>query len=411
MLALRIALRYLFSRKSHSAVNIISLISAAGIVVATAAIVIIMSVFNGFSDIARNKLSLLDADYAVSRADGRPIAGADSLCRVLSAIPGITAATPTLRREALAMIGDRQMPVTAVGLSDTDIHATRLDTIIADGDASLTLYGRPCALLSPGVAIGLDTRNATQGDLILYEPRRLGRVNPGNPMGAFRTDTLITQGIFVTGDSDLDDHTLIVPLTTMRRILEYRHGEADALRLYTGGGTRVSPGDITRLLPGGPDGWIVAGRIAQHAESYRMISIEKWLTFCLLAFVLVIASFNIISTMTMLIIEKRPNMRILRAMGAPQRLIDRIFVWQSALITVTGGLAGIILGVILCLIQQYGHVITLQASDPTLLTIDAYPVTVRPADLLTVAAVIAAIAAVSGLLTTRTLHRQDPDDR
>lgn len=406
MLSLRIALRYLFSRKSHSAVNIISMISVAGILVATAAIVIIMSVFNGFSDLAESKLSVIDADLSVTRTDGRPIADADALCRRIATADGVSAVTPTIIRRALAVLDESQMPVTAIGLSDADLQAISLDSLIMDGDADLELQGWPCALLSPGVAVGLDTSNATHGDIYLYEPRRIGRVNPGNPMGAFRSDTLLVRAIYMTGDTDTDAETMIVPIGTMRSLLEYHDGEADALRVYAAPGHTIDRRAIASLLPDGGAEYTIADRLEQHAESYRMISVEKWMTFVLLAFVLVIASFNIISTMAMLIIEKQPNMHILRAMGAPRSLTDNIFMWQNWLITILGGLLGIVLGVTLCLLQQWFGLITLQASDPTVLTVDTYPVRVAPLDLLYVAAIIAAIALFTSLLTRRTLRQR-----
>lgn len=406
MLSLRIALRYLFSHKSHSAVNIISMISVAGVVVATAAIVIIMSVFNGFGDLAATHVTRLDPDYMVTRRDGRPIAGAAALAdSIRTHVGGVTDVTVAYSSHAFAIIGDSQAPVTAIGLTDSDLRHIGLDSLIVSGTARLDYDGTPCALLSAGAAVALDSRAATpELRVLLYEPRRTGRVNPGNPMGSFRADTLIYSGIYMTGDADLDASAIIVPAATMRRLLEY-DTEGDMLRVYTASGSGVTAGDIAAALPGGTGTYTVADRIQQHAAAWRMISVEKWMTFVLLAFVLVIASFNIISTMAMLIIEKRPNAAILGALGATPAMTTRIYVWQSILVTGAGGLLGIILGVALSLAQQYGGFITLQTSDPTILTVDAYPVAVHAADILLVAVLITLIALLTSAVTIRALRR------
>ena len=376
MVSLRIALRYLFSKKSHNAVNIISLISLAGVAVATMATVCVLSVFNGFSDLASSLLSRLDPDLKITATNGKVITNADSLARAVENIDGVELALPTIQDQALAIFRNYQMPVTLKGVPHHYDSLTQLPQVIIDGqyiDSDSTVA---YATLSAGAAIGLKATPHIYDCLGIYTPRRKGRINPANPLSAFRSDTLAVGAVFQVNQAEYDTDMIIVPLST-------------------------HPGTIAPLAhcisTAIGDQYEVKDRLQPQRHPFRMIEIEQWVTFLMLAFILIIASFNIISTLSMLVIEKSDNIATLRALGASQPMISRIFTLQGWLISIVGGIAGIIIGTALSLAQQYGRFIKL-SGDPMTLTTDAYPVRLAPFDLVIVMVVVIVI----GFITAQT---------
>ncbi len=402
MLALRIALRYLFSRKSHNAVNILSMVSVAGVAVATAAMVIVLSVFNGFNDLAESKLSQLDPDIRVRPVSGKVITGVSAVIDSIEAIPGVAVAAPELTEQAFAVSGDHQMPVTIKGMTSRGAGATRLDNITIDG-APILIAGNSdrygTAVMSVGAAVGLNCRPGSDRLLRIFVPRRTGRINPANPMAAFRSDTLRVEGVFQVEQPEYDTDMIMIPFDDARRLLEYSNDEAGSIEVF------ISPdADIDhvirslRLFSAGR--FTVLDRLQQQQQAFRMIEIEKWVTFLMLAFILVITSFNIISSIYILKVEKAANMFVLNAMGATRHDIASIFAWQGRLITLAGGAIGIILGVSLSLAQQWWGFIGLSATNMSAMSIDAYPVRVVLTDVIAVAAIVTVIAFIASYIAT-----------
>lgn len=376
MLALKIALRYLIAPKSHRAVNVISIISVVGVAVATMAIVVVLSVFNGFSDLARRQLSRIDPDLRVQAAEGKVFARADSIADVIQTVAGVRAAMPVLRDRALLVADRSQMPVRFVAVDPAKAAAVlELDSIIIDGIYSPD-NGLPDSVagaqISVGVALSTGLRPSPYAAGDIYVPRRLGRINPANPAAAYRCLPVAVTGVTQVDQQDYDNDYVILPLGPMRELLEYSDGEASSVEIALASGGDV--GRVRRRLEQTlPQGLVVLDRDEQSSDTYRMIAIEKWVTFLMLVFILVIASFNIISTLSLLVIEKRDNMATLRALGAPRGLIARIFVDEGWLITVSGGLVGIAVGIVLVLLQQHFGLIRLEG-DPSTLNVDSYPV-------------------------------------
>lgn len=398
MLALNIARRYLLSRKSHSAVNIICGVAIGGVSVAIMAIVVVLSVFNGFASLAEKQMGLFDADLRVEPAAGKTIAGADSLAARVAAMPQVAAAVPVIDERALAVSPSAQMPVRLKGVGAAFADVTDMDSIIVDGAYAVdSVYGYGPAHLSVGVAgyMGLSPR---VGNIVgVYVPRRVGRINPANPATAFRGDSLAVRSVWQTQRPDYDADRMIVPLATARRLLDYENGEASAVEIRLAAGADPDA-EAARLSAALGDSVRVLTRARQNADSFRMIAVEKWLTFLLLVCILAVASFNIVSTLSLLVIEKRDNMATLRALGASRAMTRRVFMWQGALIALCGGLLGSVLGVALSLGQQHFGWVRLNA-EADALTIQVYPVEVHAADLLVVAAVVAVGAVASALVT------------
>jgi len=410
MLALRVALRYLFSRKVHNAVNILSLVSVVGVAIATMAMVIVLSVFNGFSDLAAGKLSQMDPDLLVVPVHGKVIGNADSLAAVAATIPGVSIAAPVMTEQALAVTRDRQIPVTLQGMTVDAVRATNLAGIMLDGSAmvgyidepDMPVYGCPACVLSVGVAVETGLRSGMDQSIQLYVPRRLGRINTANPMNAFRGDTLVVAGVYRVEQAEYDTDMIIVPLEVARQLLDYTDGQGTAIQVFLSAGTASAgaiAGELHDILG---EGFRVLDRHAQQQQAFNMIAVEKWVTLLMLAFILVITSFNIISAIYILKVEKQGNMGVLRAMGATDGMIQSIFAWQGRLITLAGGAIGHLLGAALTLAQQWCGFIRLQAGDASMLSVEAYPVRLEFTDMLIVALIVIIVALVcSGIATIR----------
>ena len=396
MVSLRIAIRYLFSKKTHNAVNVISLISLAGVAVATMAIVCVLSVFNGFSDLSAAHLSLLDPDLKITPLEGKSISSVDSLIYEIEQIDGVDVAIPTIEEQALAIYGDRQMPVMIKGVPSEYENTTDIKSIVIDGDFCLTDSIASYATLSVGAAIGLGATPSFYRYLGIYMPKREGRVNVANPMTAFRSDSLILAAVYQVAQAEYDTDMVMLPFENAARLLDY-DDEATAIEVKLKSPVNLSK-VATQMQTILGDGFVVKDRLRQQEQSFRMIEIEKWITFLMLAFILIIASFNIISTLSMLVIEKSENIYTLHSLGATSTMISRIFMLEGWLISIVGGIAGIIIGVILTLAQQWGGFIKL-SGDPSALSIDHYPVRLDVMDLFVVMGLVIVIGFFTAQIT------------
>jgi ABC-type lipoprotein release transport system permease subunit len=366
------------------------------VAVATAAIIVVMSVFNGFTDLAAQHLSSLDPELMVKPAKGKVIDNADSLALSICKLPGVKHATPTITERALLVGKQYQMPVIFKGVREDYSKVTDIDSIIVDGEFTETIFGdMDCTQLSVGVAMQTNCRPNGEDVVKLYVPRRNGRINPANPASAFVGTDLFVSGVFQVNQSEYDKEYIMIPLASARDLLEY-DTEASAIEISLIAPTAEQ--QVISEIQGLGEDVVIETRLEQQSEAFKMIAIEKWVTFMMLVFILIIASFNILSTLSLLVIEKRDNMATLRAMGASHSVISRIFMAEGILITITGGFFGIILGAILSLAQQYGKFIKL-AADPKTLTTDVYPVRLDVADVFIVFAAVAVVAIAASLIT------------
>lgn len=404
-LPLKIALRYLVSKKSHTAVSIISTISVCAVAVTAMAMVCVLSVFNGFSDLVNSKLSQIDPDIKITAATGKVIGNADSLLAIVKKIDGIEMATATVYDNALAIYGNRQVPITLKGVDDDFCQLTDIASTVKD-DGTYSLYlpadSSALAVISVGTAVALQAHPGYYMPLELYVPKRKGAVNIANPMSAFRHSETFISGVFEVEQAEYDMNYAFVTLELARTLFDYGT-EASAIeaKLVHGASESQTMAALSEALG---NRYKVESRLMQHSHSLQMINIEKWMAFLLLGFILVIASFNIISTLAILIIEKDGSIRTLRAMGANNQMISRIFVTEGWLISVTGAAAGIIVGVLLCLAQQYFGFIKMSANAQALI-IDRYPVIVRFSDMLSVLAIVALVGFITSSATAIAMRR------
>ena len=402
-LPLKIACRYLVSKKGHQAVNIISIVAVGGVVVATAALICVLSVFNGFRGLIMGKLAMLDPQIAITTTLGKTINDADSVIEVVSALPGVERAVPVIEDQALAIYAQLQMPVRLKGVPDDYNTMNLMDSVIVDGQWKLRDQVSRYAVAGAGPAVRLMVRPDFLGMVRLYAPQRQGRVNIANPMGAFRQDSLFVSGIFQLQQNSYDADLIYVPLEMARELFDYETEATQVeVKLAPGANEQEAMSAISQALG---NGYQVKNRLMQQREAYRLVNIEKWMAFLLLAFILVIATFNVISTLSLLIIEKDDSIATLRALGANDRQISRIFVLQGWLITLVGAMTGVVIGLLLCLGQQrYGWLRL--SGDPANMIINAYPVEVQWTDVLITFALVAAVGLLTSMVTALIMRRR-----
>lgn len=407
----RIALRYLFARKSHKVVNVISFISIAGVAVATAAIVIILSVFNGFTGLATSHLSLIDPDIKAVRPAVKTFSGADSLAIILERLPQVATAMPVLQERALLTTAQAQKPVIVKGV-DPERYPEIVDLgrLLIDGvfEARNGLEDSiPAIQASVGVAVGTGLRPSPYQAAEIYMPRRTGRINPANPSTAYRRMPVALTGVFRVDQPEYDADYVLAPLEDVRRLLEYDTDAASWLEIKGAPGydtkevekavrdalAHITETDTSTVAP-----FEILGRDRQQEETFRMIAVEKWVTFLMLVFILIIASFNIVSTLSLMVIEKRSDMATLRALGATRSSVRSVFIAEGWLITATGGVAGTVLGSVLVLLQQHFGFIKI-GGDPQAMSVDVYPVELHTADLLLVIATVAVVGLLIGYIS------------
>lgn len=402
-LPLHIALRYLRSKKSHSAVNIISIVSVCGVIVATAAIVCVLSVFNGFSKLIHSKLSMLDADIAITATLGKTIADADSVAAVARSVAGVEMALPVVEDNALAMFFNYQMPVTLKGVPDGYDSLTNIRSTIIDGKYLLDDGISQYSVIAIGPALSLNVRPDYLKMVSLYTPRRRGNINLANPATALRSDSVFVSGVFQIEQNKYDRNTMFVSIEMARRLFDYTT-QATAVELRLAPGAN-EPAVMAALNDALGEQYVVKNRLMQQAEAFRMVNIEKWVTFLLLGFILVIATFNVIGALSLLIIEKTDSIDTFRNLGASNKLISRIFVMEGWVISLTGTVLGIALGLVLCLLQEHFGLIEMQGNAATLI-ITAYPVAVQWTDVLVVLALSLAVGALTSLVTKLIMRRK-----
>lgn len=403
---LKIALRYFRAKKGHTAVSIISAISVCAVAVTALAMICVMSVFNGFSGLVDSKMSLLEPELRVVAAKGAVIGNADSLASVARTVEGVKAAQPTITENALAIYGNRQIPITVKGVrGDYDSIVNVRPLILPDGGGEFLLYDEKLAtdmaVMSIGAATSVEARPGYATPCYLYAPKRVGPVNVANPASAFRRIPVMVAGVFELKQPEYDQNYVLTSLEVARRLYDYtKEATAVEIALKPGAGeSRVMSALSERL----GDSYRVENRLMQHDQSLKLINVEKWISTLLLTLILVVASFNVFTTLAILIFEKRDSIATLHALGADNATVARIFVLEGWMVSLAGAVAGVVVGVILCLIQEHFGVIRLSADTSNLL-IDTYPVAVSLTDTLIVFGIVSLVGFAASAATVRAMR-------
>lgn len=371
--------------------------------VTTAALVCVLSVFNGFRGVIMGRLALLDPQIAITSTLGKTIEHADSVIDAVESVDGVEETMPVIEDQALAIFAEYQMPVRLKGVPNSYNRINNMDSLMIDGDFLLRDQVSPYAVVGVGPAMALHVRPGYMRMLQLYAPQRQGRVNLANPMGAFRVDSLFVSGVFQLQQNSYDSDLIFVPLDMARRLFDYPSQASQIeVKLKPGANEEVAMQQIVDKLG---ESYTVKNRLMQQAMAYKMVNIEKWMAFLLLAFILIIATFNVISTLSLLIIEKDQSIATLQSMGANGSQVTRIFVTEGWLIALVGAVTGIVLGLALCLCQQQFGLLRLHG-DPSNMVVNAYPVEVVWTDIIVVFLLVAAVGLLTSLVTSMIMRNR-----
>ena len=388
-LSLFIARRYLFSKKSHNAINVISLISVCGIAIATMAMVCVLSVFNGFGGIVEGMFSAFDPDLKITPKVGKVFDYHTPEFDKALRVEGIQMVSESLEENALYKFDDRQVPVLVKGVSEEFKLMSDMDKLIVDGRFRLTEDVVSYTTLGAGLSMTLGARPGFVNAIEIYAPRRDVNVNLANPSAAFTREDIQIGGVFSLNQPDVDDQMAIIPIGLARELFRYDNEVSSLdIKLQPGASVKKVKSEMEKIL--GND-FLVENRFEQQIESFRMLQIEKWVTFLILAFILLIAVFNVVGSLSMLIVEKTIDIKSLKNMGASNNLISRIFLYEGWLIAFFGIVSGIVVGMTLCLLQQHFGLLRL-SNVPGAYVVDAYPVIVRFWDIVTVFVVVSIIS-------------------
>lgn len=382
---LKIAWRYLFAKKQYNAIHIISGISAAAIGVVTAAMVCVLSIMNGFGVIVEQMFSQFDPDIRIEAVNGKSFNDSGSKFESLRQLDGIELISQRIEETALLQFEGKQMPVRLYGVDSTFATLTHIEEIITGGHYEVHDGAFDRAVLGQGLAwhIGIGTQFINP--LYLYVPKRTEKVNMLRPDQAFNEEVCFIAGTFAVQQAKYDDEVMLVDIDLTRRLLEYEETEVSSLLIKVQSTSHIKhvEKEVQHLLG---DKYKVLNRYEQQADFFRILRVEKLLTTLLLVFILLIASFNIIGSLSMLIIDKKSDIQTLSHLGANSSLIRRIFLFEGWLISTLGAMIGLVIGLAICLIQE--HVGILKLGSGTEYIISAYPVAVQAADIFLVAVVV-----------------------
>lgn len=396
-----IAWRYLFSKKGHNAINIVSGISAVAVGVVTAAMICVLSVMNGFGALVEHMFSEFDPALMIVPTTGQTLRTDTEPIASLNAREDIEAVSMQLEQTALIRYKDHQLPARVMGVDDLFTRTANIDSIITDGFYSVWDGAFDRAVLGRGLAAQIGINAHFTGALHLYAPERTERINMLRPDKSLRHEHAFIAGTFAVNQVEYDDQLILVSLPLAQRLFDYDEHTATALRIHPKEGVKISnlKSQIAYLL--GQE-YRVLDRYEQQQDFFRILRIEKLLTILLLVFILIIASFNIIGSLSMLIIDKSEDIRILSHMGADESTIRRVFLLEGWFISSLGTICGLAAGVLLCLGQQHFGWLTLGNGAEYI--ISAYPVQVLWWDVLLVAAIVLVLGFAAAYYPSRKIN-------
>ena len=402
-----IAKRYLFSKKSHNAINVISGVSVCGITLATLALVCTLSVFNGFQDLVTTMFTAFDPELKITAVSGKVFDGQDNRIQSLKQMPEVEVFSESLEDNVMVQYKDRQAMAVIKGVEDNFSQLTAIDSILY-GRGEMVLHDEVVAYAIPGIELVsiLGTGVRFLDPLEIYAPKRGSKINVASPASSFNSDYLHSSGlVFAVNQQKYDASYILTSLKFARNLFQYDTEVSSVeLKLTPDANINKVQEEIARLL--GED-FLVLNRYEQQADTYRIMEVEKLISYLFLTFILLIACFNVIGSLSMLIIDKRADVVTLRNLGANDETIKRIFLLEGCLISFLGALIGVVIGVALCLVQQEFGLISLGSGDSAgAFVVDAYPVNVQLTDVLLVLLTVLVISFLSVQYPVRYLSRR-----
>ncbi|WP_297243932.1 FtsX-like permease family protein [uncultured Prevotella sp.] len=374
-----IARRYLFSKKSTHAINIISGISGVGVAVATMALVVTLSVFNGFHDLVATFFTSFDPQLEVVPVVGKTAPADDPALAKIKTLPEVEVTSECVKDQALAIYKGRQTMITLMGVDDNFERMSRIDEILY-GNENFSLHAANLNFGTVGIRLAetLGMNANWDGSLMIYAPRKIGQLDMANPTDGFVVDSLISPGsVFMVKQGKYDKDHVIAPISFARTLFE-QQGMLSSLQIRLKNGSDLDKVKAEMQSIAG-NRFKVLDRYEQQQDTFRIMQVEKFIAYIFLTFILIVASFNIIGSISMLIIDKKNDVVTLRNLGATDRQITQIFLFEGRLISVFGAVVGILVGLLLCWLQQQFGLVALGQSSGTFV-VDAYPVSVHPED-------------------------------
>lgn len=400
-----IARRYLFSKKSTHAINIISLISVTGVAVATIALVIVLSAFNGFHDLVATLFTSFDAQIEITPVRGKTAPADDPILTRIRQLPYVDVSTESVEDNALAVYQDKQAMVVIKGVDDNFSSLTRItDILYGDGEFCLHAanlnYGVAGVQLAQQLALGTRWNGALQ----IYAPVREGQLDLSDPTKGFVVDSLYAPGVlFMVKQTKYDARYIIVPIAWARNLFG-QQGMLSSLELRLKPGTDVATAKQEMAAIAG-DKYAVKDRFEQQDDTFKIMKIEKLFAYVFLTFILIVACFNIVGSLSMLILDKKNDVVTLRNLGATDKQIARIFLFEGRLISVAGAAIGIVIGLLLCFLQQQFGLVRLGDSDSSFI-VDAYPISVHYSDVAIIFVTVIAVGWMAVWYPVRYLGRR-----
>ena len=386
-----IARRYLFSKKSTNVINIISGISVVGVAVATMAMVVTLSVFNGFSDLVASLFTNFDPQLEITPVQGKTAPADDPVLQQIRQLPEVSVATECVEDQAMAVYEGRQAMVTVKGVEDNFDQLTHIrEILVGEGHFELHAADMHYGILGIRLAEHLGTGYRFDEPISIYAPRREGQLDMSDPTDGFVQDELYSPGVlFSVMQSKYDKGYILTSIGFARRIFD-QQGMVSSLEL------RLKPGSDfdavkSRMKELAGDRFHVRDRFEQQDDTFRIMKIEKLIAYIFLTFILVVACFNIIGSLSMLMIDKRDDVVTLRNLGATDRQISQVFLFEGRMIAAIGAVVGIVVGLLLCWLQQQFGIISLGRAEGAFI-INAYPVSVHPLDVVIVFLTVMAVS-------------------
>lgn len=400
-----IARRYLFSKKSTHAINVISAISAIGVAVATMALVIVLSVFNGFHDLVATLFTSFDPQLEVVPTMGKTAPSDDPILTKIRQLPQVDVATESVEDQALAVYQDKQAMVVIKGVDDNFSDLTHINDILyGDGTFSLHAANLQYGTLGIRLAQTLGVGAQWDGFLKIYAPKKEGQLDMANPTDGFEVDSLNSPGVLFSVKQSKYDKNYIITSISFARNLFGQQGMLSSLEIRLKDGSNLDAVKKEMQQIAG-DKYKVLDRYEQQEDTFKIMSIEKMIAYIFLTFILVVACFNIIGSLSMLIIDKKDDVVTLRNLGASDKQIARVFLFEGRMISAIGAIIGIGLGLLLCLLQQQYGFVKLGDAEGSFI-VDAYPVSVHYLDVLIIFVTVLVVGWLSVWYPVRYLSKR-----
>lgn len=389
-----IARRYLFSKKSTHVINIISGISVVGVAVATMALVVTLSVFNGFHDLVASLLTSFDPQIEIVPTKGKTAPTDDPILTKIRNLPQVDVATESVEDQAMAIYKGRQAMIKVKGVEDNFSELSHINDILyGDGEFSLHAANLQFGVVGIRLADNLGMTADWDGQLKIYAPKREGQLDLMNPTEGFVEDSVISPGVVFSVKQARYDRDYVLTSIAFARNLFGQQGMLSQLeiRLKPGSDLDAVKAEMQKIAG---SKYRVLDRMEQQADTFKIMKIEKFIAYIFLTFILAVACFNIIGSLSMLIIDKKNDVVTLRNMGASDKQIVRIFLFEGRMISAIGAILGILVGLLLCWLQQVYGIVSLGRSSGSFI-VDAYPVSVHPEDIIIIFITVLAVGFAS----------------